>query len=62
MTTNQKNRAEKKADLALMKLQDLFYNYDITDRIAVRLTEACDKVRELISIIEDTEPTPKPKN
>jgi hypothetical protein len=55
MTQSQKNKAEKKADLALCKLQDLFYGMDINDRIATKLNEACDKVRELISAIEETE-------
>lgn len=54
MNTKQKRQAEKKADLALCKLQDIFY-LDATDRIASRLNEACDKVRDLISEIENTE-------
>ncbi len=55
MTNTQKARAEKKADTALCKLQDLFYDYDITEAIANRLNRACDAVRELISAIEETE-------
>ncbi len=54
MTTTEKRRAEKRADLALQKLQDIFY-MSATDRIARRLNDACDKVRDLIQEIEDTE-------
>lgn len=54
MNTKEKRQAEKKADLALMKLQDIFY-LNATNRIATRLNDACDKVRELLSEIERTE-------
>ena len=49
-----KTKAEKKADLALCKLEDIFYIDEITDRIATRLNKACDAIRELISEIENT--------
>lgn len=54
MTTKEKKKAEKKADFALCKLQDIFY-LNATDSIARRLSEACDKVRDLLSVIENTE-------
>ena len=54
MNTKEKRQAEKKADLALCKLQDIFY-LNATDRIVTRLSNACDKVRELLSEIENTE-------
>jgi len=50
-----KNKSRKKADLALCKLEDIFYIDGITDRIATRLNNACDSIRELISEIENTE-------
>jgi uncharacterized protein YfiM (DUF2279 family) len=54
MKNSEKIKAEKKADIALCKLQDLFY-LNISDRVASRLNEACDKVREVIDEIEKTE-------
>jgi len=48
-----KIKAEKKADLALCKLQDLFY-MNINGNAARKLNDACDKVRELISAIENS--------
>lgn len=62
MTNSQRDKAAKKADVALCKLQDLFYtDTEINDRIARKLNEACDKVRELLSEIESTETTDKRK-
>jgi hypothetical protein len=55
MTNTDKKRAEKKADTALCKLQDLFTGYNITDSIAAKLDRACDAVREVITAIENTE-------
>lgn len=55
MTGTEKIRAEKKADTALCKLQDLFYGYNITDSIAHKVNAACDAVREVIAAIEQTE-------
>lgn len=57
MTTQQKIRAEKKADTALCKIQDLYYGYDIDNYIASKADAACEAVRDLIRAIEraDTE-------
>lgn len=54
MKNIEKNKSEKKADLALCKLQDLFY-LNPTNRIISRIEKACDAVRELINEIENTE-------
>lgn len=54
MTNVEKRKAENKADLALCKLQDIFYLH-ATERIATRLSNACDAVRELLLEIEGTE-------
>lgn len=56
MKRTEKDKAEKKADLALCKLQDIFY-LSPTERISSRLNDACAKIRELISEIESTETT-----
>jgi hypothetical protein len=53
MKQKEKNKAEKKVDLALCKLQDIFY-LQPTDRIISRLEKACDVVRELMTEIENT--------
>lgn len=55
MTRTEKSRAEKKADVSLCKMQDLFYGYNITDQIANRVNTACDAIREVISAIQNTE-------
>ena len=51
MKNSEKKKAEKKADLALCKLSDIFY-LNPTDRVARRLNDACDKVREVMSEIQ----------
>lgn len=50
----EKTKAEKKADLALCKVQDIFY-LNPTSRIALKIEKACDAIRELINAIENTE-------
>lgn len=57
MTNAQKKKAEKKADLALCKVQDLFYDLDITDPIARAANDACNAIRSLLSAIENAETT-----
>lgn len=59
MTQTQINKAAKKADAALVKVQDLFYGLDINSEVATLANEACDKLRDLISEIESTEPKRK---
>ena len=54
MTNKEKQQAHKKVDIALCKLQDIFY-LNATDRIASRLNEALDKVREIQHEIENTQ-------
>jgi hypothetical protein len=54
MNRSEKTKAEKKADLALCKLQDIFY-LNVTESVARKLNDACEKVRDLISGIENTE-------
>jgi hypothetical protein len=61
MTQSQINRASKKADAGLCKLQDLFYGYDLSSPIADRVSKACDAIREVISAIESTQPEKKTK-
>lgn len=61
MTRTEINKAAKKADTALCKVQDLFTGYDINERIASRVDKACDSIRELIAEIESTEPKRKIK-
>jgi len=61
MTNSEKNRAEKKADTALCKLQDLFYGYNIPESVAYQLNQACDKVRDVISAINEVQATRKSK-
>jgi hypothetical protein len=58
MNASEIKKAEKKADLALCKLQDLFY-LNITSKITSRLNAACDAVRELLNEIENTSPDGK---
>lgn len=53
MKQAEKSKAEKKADLALCKLQDLFY-LNPTSRVASRIEKACEAVRDLINEIENT--------
>ena len=55
MTKTEKIKAEKKADLALVKLEDIFYLNIKSDSVARKLNDACDKIRELISSIENNE-------
>lgn len=55
MTQQEKNKAIRKADLALSKLQDIFY-LNITDSIATRLNQSCDDVRDLMNKIEAATP------
>lgn len=54
MENTEKSRAVKKADVAICKLQDIFY-LNPTDRISTRLTKALDAVRELQYEIENTQ-------
>jgi hypothetical protein len=56
MTQTEINKAIKKADTALCKLQDLFSGYNITDTIATKVDKSCNAVRELISALESTQP------
>lgn len=53
MNNSERKKAERKADLALIKLQDIYY-LNGTDRIVRRLNDALDKVRELLNEIETT--------
>lgn len=53
MNATLKTKAEKKADLALCKLQDIFY-LNPTNRIVSRIEIACNAVRELINEIENS--------
>lgn len=61
MTQTEINKAAKKADTALCKLQDLFY-MNVNSSIATKVSYSLDKVRELISEIESTEPKRKSKS
>ena len=57
MTRSEKIKAEKKADVALCKLLDLYYvtPTGAPQRIAYKLEKAIDHVRELITEIENIE-------
>lgn len=51
MNKKQKTIAQKKADIALCKLQDLFY-LNPSSRLISRIEKACDAVREILNEIE----------
>ena len=57
MTNTEKRKAEKKADVALCKLLDLYYitPKGCPSRIATRLDKAIDAVWDMITEIENTE-------
>jgi len=55
MTKSEKIKAEKKADLALCKLEDIFYLNIKSDSVARKLNDACDQIRYLITAIENSE-------
>lgn len=53
MTAQEKRKAVAKAELALSKIQDLFY-MNLTPALGVRNNQVCDAIRDLVSAIENT--------
>ena len=54
MNQKEKKQAEKKADIALCKIEDIFY-LNPNDAVVARISKACDAIRELILFIENAQ-------
>lgn len=54
MKNKEKTQAEKKADIAICKLQDIYY-LNPTNRITTRIDKALESLRELQTEIENTD-------